>query len=197
MRAMATKLTIAVVEEDAERARMIVDGLRDAGDYEITVIGDVSSVARRLPVLAPDVVLIDLENPDRDVLDALTLAASPADRPVAMFVDRSDDGMMRAAIEAGVSAYVVGGLSRDRIRPVLQAAITRFHVVARLRAELAATKAALEQRKVVDRAKGMLMKAKGIGEEEAYAILRRAAMTQGKKVSDIAQALITASDLLK
>jgi len=194
---MTSKLSIAVVEGDPERARMIVDGLRDEGEHEITVIGDVSSLARRLSALAPDVVLIDLESPDRDVLDALTLASAPTDRPVAMFVDRSDDGVMRAAIEAGVSAYVVGGLSRDRIRPVLQAAITRFHVVARLRAELAATKAALEERKLVDRAKGMLMQAKGIGEEEAYATLRRTAMAQGRKVADIAQALITAADLLK
>ena len=141
---MPSKLSIAVVEEDRERARMIVDGLRDAGDYEITVIGDVSSLARRLSALAPDVVLIDLASPDRDVLDALTLAASPVERPVAMFVDRSDDGVMRAAIEAGVSAYVVGGLSRERVLPVMKAAIARFHVVARLRAELAATRAALE-----------------------------------------------------
>lgn len=194
---MAQKLHIAVVEEDHERALMIVDGLRDAGEYDITVIGDVSSLARRLASLSPDVVLIDLESPDRDVLDALTLASAPGDRPVAMFVDRSDDGVMRAAIEAGVSAYVVGGLSRERIQPVLQAAIVRFHVVARLRAELAATKAALDERKLVDRAKGMLMKAKGIGEEEAYAALRKTAMAQGRKVADIAQALITAADLLR
>ena len=140
---MNPKLSIAVVEQDRERALMIVDGLRDAGDYDITVIGDVVGLGRKLRALAPDVVLIDLESPDRDVLDALTLAASPGDRPVAMFVDRLDDGVMRAAIEAGVSAYVVGGLSRERIRPVLEAAIARFHVVARLRAELAATRAAL------------------------------------------------------
>ena len=194
---MAQKLHIAIVEEDHERALMIVDGLRDAGDYEITVIGDVVGLARKLQALAPDVVLIDLESPDRDVLDALTHASSPSDRPVAMFVDRSDDGVMRAAIEAGVSAYVVGGLSRERIRPVLQAAITRFHVVARLRSELAATKAALEERKVVDRAKGMLMKAKGLSEEEAYALLRRTAMDQGKKLVEVAGALITAAELLK
>jgi response regulator NasT len=194
---MAPRLSIAVVEEDHGRALMIVDGLRDAGDYEITVIGDVVGLARKLKAQAPDVVLIDLESPDRDVLDALTLAASPGERPVAMFVDRSDDGVMRAAIEAGVSAYVVGGLSRERIRPVLQAAIARFHVVARLRSELAATRAALEERKVVDRAKGMLMKAKGLSEDEAYALLRRTAMDQGKKLVEVAAALITAAELLK
>jgi response regulator NasT len=194
---MTPKLKIAVVEQDHDRAIMIVDGLCDAGDYDITVIGDVTGLARRLAALAPDVVLIDLESPDRDVLDALTLASAPIDRPVAMFVDRSDDSVMRAAIEAGVSAYVVGGLSRERIRPVLTAAIARFHMVARLRSELAATKAALKERKVVDRAKGMLMKAKGISEEEAYETLRRTAMAQGRKVADIAQALITAADMLK
>ncbi|TPE53624.1 ANTAR domain-containing response regulator [Amaricoccus solimangrovi] len=194
---MTEKLSIAVVEQDHERALMIIDGLRDAGDYEISVIGDVTGLARRLAALAPDVVLIDLESPDRDVVDALTLASAPGDRPVAMFVDRSDSGVMRAAIEAGVSAYVVAGLSRERIKPVLEAAIARFHVVARLRTELAATKAALEERKTVDRAKGMLMKAKGIGEEEAYALLRKTAMAQGRKVVEVARALITAADLLK
>lgn len=194
---MGPKLHIAVVEQDRERALMIVDGLRDAGDYDVTVIGDVAGLARRLAALAPDVVLIDLESPDRDVLDALTIAATPADRPVAMFVDRSDDAVMRAAIEAGVSAYVVGGLARERIKPVLTAAIARFHVVARLRTELAATRAALEERKLVDRAKGMLMKLKGLSEEEAYALMRRTAMDQGRKLVEVAAALITAAELLK
>lgn len=176
---------------------MIVDGLRESGDCDVTVIGDMTGLARRLAALDPDVVLIDLESPDRDVLEALAIASAPTDRPVAMFVDRSDDGVMRAAIEAGMSAYVVAGLSRDRVRPVVAAAIARFHVVARLRSELAATKAALEERKVVDRAKGMLMKAKGIDEDAAYALLRRAAMDQGKKLVEVAQALLTAAELLK
>jgi response regulator NasT len=194
---MNNSLRIAVVEKDRERAMMIVDGLRDVGDYDIIVIGDETGLARKLAGLAPDVVLIDLENPSRDILEELTLASGPTERPVAMFADRSDDGTMRAAIEAGVSAYVVGGLTRERIGPVLTAAIARFHMVARLRAELAATKAALEERKTIDRAKGMLMRAKGIDEEAAYQLLRRAAMDQGKKVSEVAAAFITASELLR
>jgi two-component system, response regulator / RNA-binding antiterminator len=194
---LADRLRIAVVEKDRDRALMIIDGLRDAGDHVVTVIGDDTGLARKLAALDPDVVLIDLQNPNRDVLEALTIASGPSERPVAMFVDRSDDQVMRAAIEAGVSAYVVAGLARERIRPVLTAAIARFHMVARLRSELEATKAALEERKTVDRAKGLLMKAKGIGEEEAYALLRRTAMDQGKKLSEIAGALITASELLK
>lgn len=194
---MADRLRIVVVEKDRDRAMMIIDGLQDTGNHDVTVIGDDTGLARKLAAIDPDVVLIDLENPNRDVLEALTLASNPHERPVAMFVDRSDEQVMRAAIEAGVSAYVVDGLARERIRPVLTAAIARFHMVARLRSELDATKAALEERKTVDRAKGLLMKAKGIGEEEAYALLRRTAMDQGKKLAEIAAALITALELLK
>jgi response regulator NasT len=194
---MPSRLRIAVVESDPERAGVILEGLGNDRDYEVTVVPDHTNLARRLASLAPDVVLVALEDPSRDILEELTLASAPLDRPVAVFVDRYDEALTRAAIEAGVSAYVVAGLSRERIRPVLSAAITRFHMFARLRSELDATKAALEERKVVDRAKGMLMKAKGIGEEEAYGLLRKTAMGQGRKVADVARALITAADLLK
>ena len=194
---MSSTLKIAVVEADRDRALMIVDGLREAGDYDVTVIGDMTGLARKLAEFSPDVVLIDLENPSRDVLEELTLATGPTERPVAMFVDRSADQVMRAAIEAGVSAYVVDGLKRERIRPVLNAAIARFHMIARIRSELEATRAALEERKVVDRAKGMLMKARGIDEAEAYALLRGTAMNQGRKIGEVAAALIMAAELLK
>lgn len=192
-----SELRIIVVEKDWERAQLIVDGLRDAGDFEVSVIGDDTGLARKLGELAPDVVLIDLEHPSRDVLEELTLASSPMERPVAMFVDRTDDSTTKAAIEAGVSAYVVDGLRKDRIKPILDAAIARFHMVSRIRMELETTKAALAERKTIDRAKGLLMKAKGLSEEEAYRLLRRTAMDQGRKVADVAAALITASELLK
>ena len=144
----------------------------------------------------PDVVLIDVTSPSRDMLEELTLASGPMDRPVAMFVDRSDPGLTKAAIEAGVSAYVVDGLRADRVKPILDAAIARFHMFQRMRTELATTKRALEERKVIDRAKGILMKAKRLTEEEAYALLRKAAMDQGRKVADVAEALVTAAGLL-
>lgn len=192
-----SKLQIAVVERDRERAHMIVDGLREAGEFEISVIGDESGLARKLAALDPDVVLIDLENPSRDVLEGLTLATTPLDRPVAIFVDRSDADLMKDAIEAGVSAYVVAGLQKERIKPVMDAAIARFAMVSRIRKELDTTKAALAERKMVDRAKGLLMNARGLSEDEAYALLRRTAMDQGKKISEVAGALITAAELLK
>ncbi|MEM6932775.1 MAG: ANTAR domain-containing protein [Pseudomonadota bacterium] len=194
---MAPKLSIAVVEADRERALMIVDGLHEAGDFEVTIVGDAASLVGQLSKMKPDVVLIDVSNPDRDVLEELTLASGPLERPVAMFVDRSDDKITKAAIEAGVSAYVVDGLRKDRIKPVLDAAIARFHMFSRMRTELEATKEALAQRKTIDRAKGLLMQARGLSEEEAYALLRKTAMDQGRKVVEVATALVTAADLLR
>ena len=193
---MENALTIIVVEQDRDRAMMIVDALREAGQHRIQIIGSGAGLARRVAEIRPDLVLIDAGDPSRDALEELTLAAGALERPVAMFVDRSDQGLTRTAIEAGVSAYVVDGLRAERIHPILDAAIARFHLFARMRAELVATKAALEERKVIDRAKGLLMRAKGIDEAEAYALLRRTAMDQGKKLAELAQALGTAAELL-
>lgn len=190
-------LRIIVVEKDRERAHLIVDGLLDAGEHEVRVFGDETGLARRIAEFAPDVVLIDLESPSRDMLEELTLASSPLERPVAVFVDSSDESTMRKAIEAGVSAYVVDGLKRERIKPILDAAIARFRMFARMRRELDATKTALAERKTIDRAKGILIKARGVSEDEAYALLRKTAMDTGRKVADVAEALITSADLLR
>ncbi|WP_102222615.1 ANTAR domain-containing response regulator [Acidimangrovimonas sediminis] len=193
---MPSRLSIVVVETDRDRALLIVDSLRGAGDFDISVIGEVTGLARHISRHNPDVVLVDITSPSRDMLEELALASGPLERPVAMFVDRSDDGLTKAAIEAGVSAYVVDGLRHDRIKPILDAAIARFHLFQRMRVELETTKRALEERKVIDRAKGLLMKARGIDEDAAYALLRKAAMDQGRKVSDVAEALVTAAGLL-
>jgi two-component system, response regulator / RNA-binding antiterminator len=190
-------LSTVVVEKDRKRAMMIVDGLREAGHFDVFVIGDEVGLARRIAERNPDLVLIDAGNPSRDALEDLTLATGPMLRPVAMFVDQTDAAMTRAAIEAGMSAYVVDGLRPERLKPILDAAIARFHMVHKMRVELAETRRALEERKVIDRAKGILMRARGIGEEEAYGLLRKAAMDQGRKVVDLAQALVMATDLLK
>ncbi|MXU63892.1 ANTAR domain-containing response regulator [Oceanomicrobium pacificus] len=189
-------LHIAVIDQNPERAEMILDALGAMGSVRVSLIGDMTGIVRRLADLAPDIVLVDLEHPSRDVLSALTLASGPTERPVAMFVDRSDKEMMRAAIESGVSAYVVDGLRKDRVRPVLEAAMARFDSFAKLRSELATTRAALEDRKTIDRAKGLLMAARGLNEDEAYALLRKTAMDRGKKVVEVAEGLVTAAGLL-
>ncbi len=117
-------------------------------------------------------------------------------RPIAMFVDQSDDSMIGAAIDAGVSAYVVDGLRKERVKPVLELAVRRFNAFARLQTELDEARTQLSDRKIIDRAKSILMSQRGISEPDAYALLRSGAMNQGKKIVDVAQALITASDLL-
>lgn len=194
---MPALLRILLVESDPERAERIVEALAEAGERDVQVIAEPRVLARNVAEARPDLVLIDVAHPSRDVLEELTLASGPMDRPVAMFVDRSNPAMTRAAIEAGVSAYVVDGLRADRIRSILDTAIARFHLFQRIRAELTATKAALEERKTIDRAKGIVMKAKNISEDEAYGLIRKAAMDQGKRVADVAQALVTAADLLR
>lgn len=193
---MSEQLTIVVVEEDRDRAIGIIDALRQSGDFDVHVIGNVSGLARKIAALSPDVVLIDIDNPTRDMLEELTLASGPLERPVAMFVSTTAGEMTQQAIEAGVSAYVVDGLKPERLKPVLDAAIARFQVMRQMRTELAETRRALEERKVIDRAKGLLMKARGVSEDEAYALLRKAAMDQGRRVADVAHALVTASGLL-
>ena len=193
---MTNRLSIVVVEEDRDRAIAIVDALRDSGEYDVHVIGNVSGLARKIAAFLPDVVLIDIDNPTRDMLEELTLASGPLDRPVAMFVSGGASGLAKAAVEAGVSAYVVDGLQPERLSPILEAAMARFQLSRQMRTELAETRRALEERKVIDRAKGLLMKARGVGEDEAYALLRKTAMDQGRRVADVAEALVTAAGLL-
>ncbi|WP_171097715.1 MULTISPECIES: ANTAR domain-containing response regulator [unclassified Ruegeria] len=193
---MSQNLTVVVVEQNQERAFAIVDALKEAGDADVFVIGNVSGLARQIAVHDPDIVLIDIDNPSRDMLEELTVASSPLERPVAMFVTGAAGGLAKAAVEAGVSAYVVDGLQAERIKPVIDTAIARFQVLRQMRVELAETRRALEERKVIDRAKGLIIKAKGVSEDEAYALLRKTAMNQNRRVADVAEALVTASGLL-
>ncbi|WP_372572740.1 ANTAR domain-containing response regulator [Ruegeria jejuensis] len=193
---MSRKLTVVVVEQNHDRAIAIVDALKESGEVDVFVIGAVSGLARKIATHSPDIVLIDIDNPSRDMLEELTIASGPMERPVAMFVSGAAGGLAKAAVEAGVSAYVVDGLQAERIKPVIDIAIARFQVLRQVRTELAETRRALEERKVIDRAKGLLMKAKGIQEDEAYAMLRKTAMNQNRRVADVAEALVTASELL-
>jgi response regulator NasT len=191
-----TDLKIVVVEADRDRALAIVDTLKDEGWSDVTVLGSATGLARRISALNPDLVLIDLEDPSRDALEQISLASEAEERAVAMFVDRSDDDMTMAAMTAGLSAYVVGAPEPDRVKSVLKTAIARFQVTSQMRRELQVAKQALEDRKTIDRAKGVVMRAKNVSEEEAYTLLRKTAMSRNCKVIDVAEALLTASDLL-
>ena len=151
----------------------------------------------RIYAIDPDVILIDLENPSRDVLEQMFQVSRAVKRPVAMFVDQSDAASIEAAVDAGVSAYIVDGLRKERVKTILDLCISRFNAFARLQDELDRTRSALEERKVIDRAKGILMKAKNLTEETAYALLRKTAMNENKKIAEVAQSVITAAELFK
>ena len=190
-------LTILVIDENAIRASIIEAGLRDAGHSSVTVVQDVHGVGRVIERLQPDVIVIDLENPNRDLLESMFQLSRSVKRPIAMFVDRSDKGMCEAAIDAGVSADVVDGLRQERVKPILDMAISRFNAFSRMARELEEARSELEGRKVIDRAKGILMKSRGIGEDEAYRLLRKTAMSQNRKIAEIAQSLVLAAGLLE
>lgn len=191
-----TLLKIALVEADQGRAQAIIEALRQDGWTKITVLEDTKGLARKLDDLQPDLVLIDLTNPNRDALEQISIASQAKTRPVAMFVDQSDQEMTDLAMKAGLSAYVVGAPEPERVRSVLNTAIARFKMISQMRRELEIAKQALVDRKALDRAKGIIMQTKGLSEEEAYGLLRKTAMSQNRKVIDVAQALLTASDLL-
>lgn len=190
------ELTILVIDENAIRASIIEEGLREAGHMQVTVIHEVHGVARMIESLKPDVIIIDLENPNRDMMEHLFQLTRTVSRPIAMFVDRSDTASIEAAVEAGVSAYIVDGLKKERVKSILDMAVSRFNAFSRLQRELAEARSALEERKVVERAKGILMKMRGLSEEEAFALLRQSAMNEKKKMAEIAQSIVTAARLL-
>ncbi len=193
---MDASLSILVIDENQDRARLIEDSLREAGHTRVHVVRDVRGVLKRIEEIAPDVIVIDLGNADRDLLEHMFLVSRTVRRPIAMFVDKSDEQAMYQAVEAGVSAYVVDGLKKDRVKPVLDLAVIRFKAFEKLRAERDDATQALRERKSVDRAKGILMKLRKIGEEEAYRLLRKAAMDQNKTIAEIADAVIASSRIM-
>ena len=188
---------IVIVDESPIRAAILEEGLREAGFTGVVHIREMQSLLARIYALDPDVILIDLENPSRDVLEQMFQVSRAVRRPIAMFVDQSDAASTEAAVDAGVSAYIVGGLRKDRIQNILDLCISRFNAFSRLQNELDRTRSALEERKVIDRAKGILMKAKSLTEETAYAMLRKTAMNENKKIAEVAQSVITAAELFK
>jgi two-component system, response regulator / RNA-binding antiterminator len=189
-------LAIAIIDPSRARAAILEEGLRAAGVGRVIVIPEGADLMARLAEVDPDIVVIDLENPSRDVLEQMVQISRPVERPVAMFVDHSDAAMMQAAVDAGVSAYVIDGLKAERVKSIVDVAIARFNAFARLQRELADARTELAERKLIDRAKGIVMKAKGLSEDEAYALLRRTAMNRKCKISDIAQSIITSAELL-
>ncbi|MFN2310213.1 MAG: ANTAR domain-containing response regulator, partial [Gammaproteobacteria bacterium] len=144
----------------------------------------------------PDVIIIDLDSPDRDTLEQMRTISRVQPRPIVMFAEDDDSGTINQAIKAGVSAYVVDGLSSHRVRPVMEVAIARFREYQALREELARTKNSLEERKLIEQAKGLLMQHRQMNEAEAYQALRKLAMDQGKRLPEVARNVIAIMELL-
>jgi two-component system, response regulator / RNA-binding antiterminator len=188
---------IAIVDENPIRAAILEEGLREAGFTAVERVAEMNNLLARIYQIDPDVILIDLENPSRDVLEQMFQVSRAVRRPIAMFVDQADTASIQASVDAGVSAYIVDGFRKERIKSIIDLCISRFNAFAKLQDELDRTKTALEERKVIDRAKGILMKLKGLSEEEAYVLMRSTAMREKKKIAEIAQSIITASELLK
>lgn len=189
-------MRIAIIDESASRAAVIHEGLAELDDCEIFVVTERRGLVARIGEIGPDIVLMDLGNPSRDVLEEYFAVSRALARPIAMFVDESDDESAAASIDAGVSSYVVDGLAPHRIRPILDLAVRRFNAFSRLQTDLAEAKGKLAEREAVDRAKRILMDSRGFSEPEAYSELRKTAMNQGKRIADIAEAVITAHQLM-
>ena len=189
-------MRIVIVDDSGLRATVLEDGLREAGYDDIHLVPPDHGFVARLERMAPDVVLMDLGSPSRDTLEEMLAVSRALARPIAMFVDRSDEAMIGAAIDAGISAYVVDGLRKERVKPILDLAIRRFNAFARMQAELDEAKTALADRRTIDKAKTILMSSRNLSEPDAYSLLRTTAMNQGRRIVDVAEALITASSLL-
>src|SRR5467141_3076108 len=183
---------IVIVDESPIRAAILEEGLREAGFTGVVHISEMQNLLARIYAIDPDVILIDLENPSRDVLEQMFQVSRIVKRPVAMFVDQADSASIQASVDAGVSAYIVNGLKKERIKSILDLCISRFNAFSRLQSELEQTKSALAERKVIDRAKGILMTVKNLSEDAAYALLRRTAMNENRKIAEVAQSVVTA-----
>ncbi len=181
-----------MIDVDPARAAILEQGLVETGYANVMTIRASANLLERVQAIAPDVIIIDLENPDRDMLDSAFQVSREVRRPIAMFVDQSDSSMIRQAVEAGVSAYVVDGLRKERVRPIVDMAISRFAALDQLTRERDEARSALAERKLIDRAKGLLMDKRGMSEEEAYKAIRSAAMQQNRKMVEIAESVITA-----
>ena len=190
-------MRVLIIDPDEARAALVAEGLADVHPLEVRRAGSFEEIEAELAQLVPDVIVIACESPDRDILESLRDATVANPRPVVMFVDRSSPGLAGAALEAGVAAYVVDGLSAGRVRSILEVAMSRFDLMQKLRTDLAKAKADLVSRKAVERAKGLLMKEQGIDEEQAYSVLRKLAMDAGRPLGAVANDLLTYAGVLK
>lgn len=181
---------------EAERSRSLRIGMLQNGYNIVAVLPADVFLPDRIAQISPDMIIVDAESEARDTLEHVVVATREARRPIVLFTNDDDTTHVRDAIAAGVTAYVVSGLAPERVKPVLEVAMARFQHEEAMRRELADARTQLSDRKVVDRAKGILMRRNGLPEDEAYARLRKTAMDKGMKIAEVAQRIVDVADLL-
>lgn len=191
-----TPLRILLVDDDAQRGAMLERTLAEAGHRIVAHASGTDDLLDRVQVHTPDMIIVDVSSPNRDMLEQMRHVSREQARPIVMFVDDADEAMAIEAVRAGVTSYVVDGLSPARVKPIMNVAIARFRALQELRDELDKARATLVERKLVERAKGILMAQRGINEDDAYRALRKLAMDKGKRIAEIAEQVISVSDLL-
>jgi response regulator NasT len=190
-------LSVLLIDDNPARAEIVESGLRDAGYVLLERLGGTYDLPARVAALKPDVIVVSIDSPSRDAIEDLRRTTEQQPRPIALFADRSDPATIAAAMEAGVCAYVVKGLAQDRVQSVVDVAVAHFNRYHVMREELDRARLSLVERKTVDRAKGLLMEQKGIGEEAAYRLLRKLAMDQNKRIGEVAQDILTYAKAFK
>jgi response regulator NasT len=188
-------MRVLLIDPDRARAALVTEGLAGMGPLDVREA--LAFDEDEAKAFAPDLIVVACDSPDRDTLEDLRVASAVNPRPIVMFVDRSEPGAAEAAVQAGVAAYVVDGLSASRVRPVLEVAMTRFSIMQEMRSELARAKADLASRRTIERAKGLLMKQRGLDEESAYRVLRKLAMDKGRAIGVVAADLLAFADVLR
>ena len=194
---MTKPLSVLLIDDNPARAEIVESGLRDAGYVLLARLDGTYDLAARVGDLQPDVIVVSIDSPSRDAIEDLRRTTEKQPRPIALFADRSDPATIAAGMEAGVSAYVVKGLTQDRVQPVVDVAVAHFNRYHTMREELDRARLSLVERKTVDRAKGLLMEQKGLTEEAAYKLLRKLAMDQNKRIGEVAQDVLTYAKALK
>lgn len=196
MREVLMSLRVIVVDDERDRAESVKQALEASGFTVVAVFGTGAGLHTKVEDLAADVIIVDMDSPDRDTLEDMRRVSFEQRRPVVMFAQDGKPETIRAAVEAGVAAYVVDGLKPDRVRPVIDVAIARFAQFHELRVELDKARTTLAERKLIEKAKGILMKRRKVEEDEAYRLMRRMAMDQKTKLVDVANKIIEAAELL-
>lgn len=189
-------LKVLLVDEEPGRAAILERALLDAGYVLVSRLSSADRLVEHVAVSQPDIVIVDIDSPDRDCLENMAVLSRSNPKPVIMFSDEDNEDTIASAIKAGVSAYVADGMNPDRVRPIVQVAVARFREFQALKNELQKTRDQLADRKLIDKAKGLLMKHRNFNEDEAYHAMRKLAMERNQRLVDTARNVIEVFEML-